>query len=94
LEIPKAFRAASDKKPRFLQSLGTKEQRVAEKCLPIIITLWKDQLDQARGNNDPAAGVIWELMEWRKTIATTTDEDTNEALESATSDWVDALEAK
>jgi integrase len=94
LEIPKALRQIFENKVRFIQSLETREQRVAEKRLPIVIARWKDQLEQAKGTYDPAKGILWEVMEWRKAIETAPDDTSKEMAESLAYDWVEKLAAK
>lgn len=94
LEIPKALRHIFDNKARFIQSLETREQRVAEKRLPIVIARWKDQLEQAKGTYDPAKGILWEVMEWRKAIETAPDDTSKEMAETLAYEWVEKLAAK
>jgi integrase len=67
LEIPKALRPSFDNKPRFLQSLETRELRTAERRLPVVIAGWKALLDKAKGMDNPHTGFMWELMQWRET---------------------------
>lgn len=94
LEIPKSLRPAFDMKPRFLQSLETRDQRIAERRLPIVVTRWKDQLEKARRGHANSSGIMWEVQEWRKALAETTDEDTREVIEGLASEWLEKLQER
>jgi integrase len=94
VEIPKALRHAFNSKPRFLQSLTTTDQRVAERRLPIVIARWKELIEKAKGNHDPATNFMWELMEWRKAIASETDDENKSITLGIATDWLEALKDK
>jgi integrase len=92
MEIPKPLRPQFLNKPRFLQSLETRDQKLATRRLPIVVARWKAEIERARGGDSPSAGIMWEMMEWRKSIGQTGDEDTKEALEGAATQWLEGLE--
>lgn len=91
MEIPKALRPAFDMKPRFLQSLETRDQKLAERRLPIIVTRWKDQIEKAKGNEGKPSGILWEIMQWRKNIEETPDGAAREVVETLAYEWVEKL---
>lgn len=93
MEIPLKVQPVLGKR-RFLQSLETREQSLAERRLHIVAVRWKAAIEKARGTHDPSASVLWEVMEWRKELAATTDEDTRTALEDAITDKLEAVEAR
>jgi len=93
MEIPLQVQPIFGKR-RFLQSLETREQSLAERRLHIVTVRWKAAIEKARGAHDPSASVLWEVMEWRKELAETTDEDTKTALEDAITDKLEAIEAR
>jgi integrase len=91
LDIPKALRPVFDLKPRFMQSLGTRDQKIAERRLPIIITRWKDQIDKARGTNSPSTGILWEVGEWRRTVQETTEGAGRDVAQEQAYEWIEGL---
>jgi integrase len=93
LEIPKALRDHFGK-PRFVESLQTRDLKLAERRVPILVSKWKASIEKARGVSSPAASVLWEAIEWRKIIENEEDDDARMALEDALSHRLDALEVK
>jgi integrase len=91
MEIPKPVRPLFDMKPRFLQSLQTRDQRLAERRLPIVIARWKDQIEKAQGAPNASTGLMWEIMEWRKAIHETSDDVSKEVIEGLAYEWVEKL---
>lgn len=94
MEIPKALRPALDMKPRFLQSLETRDQKLAERRLPIIVNRWKAQLEKLKGSGSDSTGLLWEILQWKKTIEETQDEVSKDVATDMAYDWVVGLEAK
>lgn len=94
MEIPTALRPIFDMKPRFLQSLETRDQKLAERRLPIIVTRWRDQIEKARGTGGKSTGILWEVMEWRKTIEGCTDETSSEVASEQAYEWLEAVAEK
>lgn len=94
LEIPKALRPALDMKPRFLQSLETRDPKLAERRLPIIINRWKAQLEKLKGSDSASSGLLWEVLQWKKSIEETQDQHGKDAIADAAYDWVVGLEEK
>jgi integrase len=85
LEIPQALRNHFGK-PRFIESLKTRDLKLAERRVHILIPKWKAAIEKAKGNNGPATSLLWEALEWRKAISEETDDNNREALETALSD--------
>jgi integrase len=94
MEIPKVLRPAFEMKPRFLQSLETRDQKLAERRLPIIVTRWKDQIEKAKGTDIKSSGIFWEIMQWRKTIEETENEASRDVAEEQAYEWIEGLAAK
>ena len=94
MEIPKPLRPALNMKPRFLQSLGTRDQKLAERRLPIIVNRWKAQLEKLKGTESDSSGLLWEILQWKKTIEETQDETSKDVATDMAYDWVVGLEAK
>ena len=94
LEIPKALRPYLNDKPRFVKSLETRDQRVAERRLPVVIAGWKAQLDQLSGKGSHHEGFMWELMQWRDIARGIGVQADNPELvgRSLAEDWLEAME--
>lgn len=91
LEIPRTLRDVLGK-PRFIQSLKTKEQKLAERRLPIVITRWQAAIETARGKQTPTSSIAWEVLEWRKALAEAPEDEGKDALESLLKERLEALE--
>ena len=74
LEIPKALRPRFGK-PRFVQSLETDSRTVAERRVSPVVTAWKHQIAQARGEpvDDDAAY-------WRRKLRNARDEEHRQSI--------------
>jgi integrase len=94
MEIPKVLRPALDMKPRFLQSLETRDLKLAERRLPIIINRWKAQLEKLRGSESASSGLLWEVLQWKKSIEETQDGTSKDMASEMAYDWVVGLEEK
>jgi len=81
-------------KRRFLQSLETSDQRLAERRLHIAVVQWKAAIEKARGTHDPSTSVLWEIMQWRKELAETTDKEARSAIEDAIFKQLEAVGAR
>jgi integrase len=91
LDIPKVLRPVFNMKPRFMQSLGTRDLKIAERRLPLLITRWKDQIEKARGTQSPSTGILWEVGEWRRTIQEAAEGASKEAAQEQAYAWIEGL---
>lgn len=93
LEIPKALRSHFGR-PRFIESLQTRELKLAERRVPILVSKWKAAIEKARGGNTPASLLLWEAVEWRKIIEAEKDNDAKLNLEMVLYDHLEAIEER
>ncbi|WP_165907465.1 tyrosine-type recombinase/integrase [Primorskyibacter sedentarius] len=90
LDIPKDVREFFDKKPRFVQSLRTESQTLAEQRVGPIVAQWKRQIEQARkASNDPSSNQFRLAEKWREELSSAS-EDERENLEFVLEDVVAA----
>jgi integrase len=94
VEIPAVVRPAFKNKVRFIQSLETRDLKIATKRLPIVVNQWKAEIEKARGENGPATSFLWEVLQWRKAIEESTASDTREVMEMLSTDWLEHLETQ
>lgn len=93
LEIPKALRDHFGK-PRFIESLQTRELKLAERRVPILISKWKAAIEKARGGTTAASSLLWEAVEWRKIIEAEKDADSQEELKHVLSSRLEEIEER
>lgn len=91
LEIPKALRPIFDNKARFVKSLGTRDLRVAEQRLGLILLGWRKLIEKAKGSDSALAGVQWEYEQWRSQIESITDDLDKADVENLAHDRVEEL---
>lgn len=91
LEIPKALRDHFGR-PRFIESLQTRELKLAERRVPILVSKWKASIERAREGDTAASSLLWEATEWRKIIEAEKNADTKENLEAILYDRLEAIE--
>ncbi len=93
LEIPKALREHFGK-PRFVESLKTRDLKLAERRVPLLVSKWKAAIEKAKGTNTPAASLLWEALEWRRILDEEEDGDTKQTLEEVLSTRLEEIEEK
>jgi integrase len=86
LEIPDTVRKQLGGKPRFIKSLNTDSRTVAARRVAIVITSWKKQIADARGepNEDDAAY-------WRKALRNAKTEEERQSILEQITDAADLI---
>lgn len=62
LEIPAALRQKFGGKPRFVQSLQTESETVAERRAAMVVGAWKKEIAEARGQPDENDALYWRAL--------------------------------